>query len=117
AIYASLATDIPSFPFFAATAATALYTLSLHDALPLAMIALAAPAALLNAAPGWGTRLVAGAVVVTFMASYALFRDWERFGPLLLRHPTLLALYTLFGALLLVSARPGPTLAYARVCP
>ncbi|NEC30102.1 two-component sensor histidine kinase [Streptomyces sp. SID8111] len=82
----------------------------------LAMIALAAPAALLNAAPGWGTRLVAGAVVVTFMASYALFRDWERFGPLLLRHPTLLALDTLFGALLLVSAGPGSTLAYVSVC-
>src|SRR5690606_33453144 len=82
----------------------------------LAMIALAAPAALLNAAPGCGTRLVAGAVVVTFMASYALFRDWERFGPLLLRHPTLLALDTLFGALLLVSAGPGSTLAYVSVC-
>ncbi|MEU3946290.1 histidine kinase [Streptomyces sp. NPDC029526] len=82
----------------------------------LAMIALAAPAALLNAGPGWGTRLVALAVVVTFMASYALFRDWERFGPLLLRHPTLLALDTLLGALLLVSAGPESTLAYVSVC-
>lgn len=53
----------------------------------LAMIAVAAPAALLNAAPGLGTRLVGAAVVVTFMGSYVLFRDWERFGPLLLRHP------------------------------
>lgn len=82
----------------------------------LAMIALAAPSALLHAGPGWGTRLVAGAVVVTFMASYALFRDWERFGPLLLRHPTLLAVDTLFGALLLVSAGPDTTLAYVSVC-
>ncbi|CAL9567525.1 hypothetical protein SUDANB176_04771 [Streptomyces sp. enrichment culture] len=82
----------------------------------LAMIALAAPAALLNAGPGWGTRLVGIAVVVTFMASYVLFRDWERFGPLLLRHPSLLAVDTLFGALLLVSAGPDTTLAYVSVC-
>ncbi|MFI5683763.1 sensor histidine kinase [Streptomyces sp. NPDC051636] len=82
----------------------------------LAMIALAAPAALLNAAPGLGARLVGAAVVVTFMASYVLFRDWERFGPLLLRHPTLLAADTLFGSLLLVSAGPDTTLAYVSVC-
>ncbi|MFF0808781.1 sensor histidine kinase [Streptomyces albogriseolus] len=82
----------------------------------LAMIAVAAPSALLNAGPGWGVRLVGSAVVVTFMVSYALFRDWERFGPLLLRHPTLLAADTLFGALLLVSAGPDTTLAYVSVC-
>ncbi|MFC5956511.1 sensor histidine kinase [Streptomyces pratens] len=82
----------------------------------LAMIALAAPAALLNAGPGWGVRLVGIAVVVTFMASYVLVRDWERFGPLLLRHPSLLAVDTLFGSLLLVSAGPDSLLAYAGVC-
>ncbi|MEV5316553.1 histidine kinase [Streptomyces sp. NPDC052687] len=82
----------------------------------LAMIALAAPAALLNASPGLGQNLVGAAVVVTFMGSYALFRDWERFGPLLLRHPTLLAADTLFGSLLLVSAGPDTTLAYVSVC-
>ncbi|MGW0336902.1 sensor histidine kinase [Streptomyces sp. NPDC003011] len=82
----------------------------------LAMIAVAAPAALLNAAPGLGVRLVGAAVVVTFMGSYVLFRDWERFGPLLLRHPTLLAADTLFGSLLLVSAGPDTTLAYVSVC-
>lgn len=82
----------------------------------LAMIALAAPAALLNATPGVGTRLMGAAVVVTFMGSYALFRDWERFGPLLLRHPTLLAVDTLFTALLLISAGPDTTLAYVSVC-
>nr|WP_303713425.1 histidine kinase [Kutzneria buriramensis]WKX12159.1 histidine kinase [Kutzneria buriramensis] len=82
----------------------------------LAMIALAAPAALLNATPGVGARLVGAAVVLTFMTSYALFRDWERFGPLLLRHPTLLALDTLFGSLLLISAGPDSTLAYVSVC-
>ncbi|MDF3141232.1 histidine kinase [Streptomyces sp. T21Q-yed] len=82
----------------------------------LAMIALAAPGALLNAAPGLGTRLVGASVVITFMASYALFRDWERFGPLLLRHPTLLAVDTLFTSLLLISAGPDTTLAYVSVC-
>ncbi|MGI5457461.1 histidine kinase [Streptomyces sp. CA-249302] len=82
----------------------------------LAMIALAAPAALLNAAPGIPTRLVGAAVVVTFMGSYVLYRDWERFGPLLLRHPTLLAADTLLGSLLLISAGPDTTLAYVSVC-
>jgi signal transduction histidine kinase len=82
----------------------------------LAMITLAAPAALLNAAPGLPTRLVGAAVVVTFMGSYVLFRDWERFGPLLLRHPSLLAVDTLFGALLLVAAGPDTTLSYVGVC-
>ncbi|MCD7438870.1 two-component sensor histidine kinase [Streptomyces lincolnensis] len=82
----------------------------------LAMIALATPAALLNANPGLGQRLVGAAVVVTFMGSYVLFRDWERFGPLLLRHPTLLAVDTLVGSLLLISAGPDSTLAYVSVC-
>ncbi|WP_428985906.1 sensor histidine kinase [Streptomyces pyxinicus] len=82
----------------------------------LAMIVLAAPAALLNAAPGLGARLAGAAVVVTFMVSYVLFRDWERFGPLLLRHPSLLAADTLFGSFLLVSAGPDSTLAYVSVC-
>ncbi|MGW2491733.1 sensor histidine kinase [Streptomyces sp. NPDC001606] len=82
----------------------------------LAMIVLAAPAALLNARPGLGVRLVGAAVVVTFMVSYVLFRDWARFGPLLLRHPALLAADTLFGSLLLVSAGPDTTLAYVSVC-
>ncbi|MFD8230482.1 sensor histidine kinase [Streptomyces sp. NPDC059696] len=82
----------------------------------LAMIALAAPAALINANSGLSTRLVGIAVVVTFMASYVLFRDWERFGPLLLRHPSLLAVDTLLGSLLLISAGPDTTLAYVSVC-
>ncbi|MEV5355158.1 histidine kinase [Streptomyces sp. NPDC052693] len=82
----------------------------------LAMIALATPTALINANEGLPTRLVGAAVVVTFMTSYVLFRDWERFGPLLLRHPSLLAADTLFGALLLISAGPDSTLAYVSVC-
>ncbi|MER6084051.1 ATP-binding protein [Streptomyces sp. NPDC001833] len=84
--------------------------------LRLAMIAVATPAALLNASPGLGVRLVGSAVVVTFMISYVLFRDWQRFGPLLLRHPTLLAVDTLFGSFLLISAGPDTTLAYVSVC-
>ena len=82
----------------------------------LAMIAVATPAALLNATPGLGARLVGSAVVVTFMISYVLFRDWQRFGPLLLRHPVLLAADTVFGSFLLVSAGPDTTLAYVSVC-
>ncbi|MEU4464935.1 histidine kinase [Streptomyces sp. NPDC024017] len=82
----------------------------------LAMIALATPTALVNANDGLPTRLVGAAVVVTFMTSYVLFRDWERFGPLLLRHPTLLAADTVFGALLLIAAGPDSTLAYVSVC-
>ncbi|RAJ50099.1 signal transduction histidine kinase [Streptomyces sp. PsTaAH-130] len=82
----------------------------------LAMTVVAAPAALVHAAPGVGVRLVGVAVVVTVMVSYVLFRDWERFGPLLLRHPALLAADTLVGWLLLVSAGPDTTLAYVGVC-
>lgn len=82
----------------------------------LAMIALATPSALINAAPGLATRLVGAAVVVTFMGSYVLLRDWERFGPLLLRHPVLLAVDTFFGSLLLISAGPDTTIAYVSVC-
>ncbi|MFJ3495569.1 sensor histidine kinase [Streptomyces sp. NPDC086091] len=82
----------------------------------LAMIALAAPAALLNASPGLGVRLVGAAVVVTFMGSYVLYRDWERFGPLLLRHPALLVADTLLGSLPLISAGPQSSLAYVSVC-
>ncbi|MDT0387157.1 sensor histidine kinase [Streptomyces dubilierae] len=82
----------------------------------LAMIALATPTALVNANEGLPTRLVGAAVVVTFMTSYVLFRDWERFGRLLLRHPVLLAADTLFGALLLIAAGPDSTLAYVSVC-
>ncbi|MET7680314.1 histidine kinase [Streptomyces sp. NPDC005423] len=82
----------------------------------LAMIALASPSALLNSNPGPARNLVSAAVVITFMLSYVLFRDWERFGPLLLRHPSLLVVDTLFASLLLISAGPSSTLAYVSVC-
>ncbi|MEC4017112.1 sensor histidine kinase [Streptomyces sp. H27-D2] len=82
----------------------------------LAMIALSAPLALTRAADGLAAQLVGAAVLVTFMGSYLLFRDWERFGPLLLRHPVLLAVDSLFGALLLFAAGPENTLGYVTVC-
>ncbi|MGS2590114.1 sensor histidine kinase [Streptomyces hebeiensis] len=82
----------------------------------LAMIALATPFALSRTAAGVGLWLVGAAVLATFMVSYALLRDWERFGPLLLRHPLLLGVDMIFGALLLVTASPDSTLAYVTIC-
>ncbi|MET9803460.1 histidine kinase [Streptomyces sp. NPDC006368] len=82
----------------------------------LAMIAIATPFAMDRTAPGPATWLIGAAVLVTFMVSYMLFRDWERFGPLLLRHPWLLGVDSLFGALLLITATPESTLGYVTVC-
>ncbi|WP_329040251.1 histidine kinase [Streptomyces sp. NBC_00178] len=82
----------------------------------LATIAIGTPQALDNSAPGLAGWLVASAVLVTIVGSYALYRDWERFGPLLVRHPLLLGADTLFGALLLFTATPESTLGYAVVC-
>ncbi|WHM36874.1 histidine kinase [Streptomyces sp. BPTC-684] len=82
----------------------------------LAMIGLGTPFALANSARGIATWLVSGAVLITFMGSYALYRDWERFGPLLLRHPWLLGVDTAFGALLLFTATPDSPLGYVVVC-
>ncbi|MCA1221941.1 sensor histidine kinase [Streptomyces sp. 8L] len=80
------------------------------------MIVLAAPFALRGTARGLPVVLVGAAVLVTFMVSYALVRDWERFGPVLLRHPLLLAADMLIGGLLLVTASPDSTLAYVTIC-
>lgn len=82
----------------------------------LAMIALASPLAIYGAEPGPPRWLVCVSVVVTFMVSYVLFRDWERFGPLLLRQPLLLAGDMLLSGLLLVTATTDSTLAYVSVC-
>jgi signal transduction histidine kinase len=82
----------------------------------LAMIAVASPLAIERARPGIPTWLVCGAVVVTFMVSYLLFRDWERFGPLLLRYPAVLAADMMLSGLLLVTATTQSTLAYVCVC-
>ncbi|MFI5727188.1 sensor histidine kinase [Streptomyces cyaneofuscatus] len=82
----------------------------------LAMIAIATPYAIGHTAPGLPTWFIGSAVLVTFMGSYVLFRDWERFGPVLLRHPWLLAVDVAFGSLLLITATPESTLAYVTVC-
>ncbi|WP_326699554.1 histidine kinase [Streptomyces sp. NBC_01754] len=82
----------------------------------LAMIAIGTPQALDNTAPGVPSWLVASAVLVTVVGSYALYRDWERFGPLLVRFPLLLGADTVFGALLLFTATPESTLGYVVVC-
>ncbi|MFF1420117.1 sensor histidine kinase [Streptomyces sp. NPDC058280] len=82
----------------------------------LAMIGLATPFALYRTAPGWPTWLVGLAILITFMGSYVLFRDWERFGPLLLRHPALLGIDAFFGALLLFTATPASPLSYVTIC-
>ncbi|WP_031083446.1 sensor histidine kinase [Streptomyces sp. NRRL WC-3549] len=82
----------------------------------LAMTALAAPFALTGVEDELGSWLVGAAVLVTVMVSYILMRDWERFGPVLLRHPALLGADMLFGALLLFAATPGSTLSYVTVC-
>ncbi|MFB6779178.1 sensor histidine kinase [Streptomyces sp. NPDC056352] len=82
----------------------------------LAMIGMATPFAIAHTEPGPATWLIGSAILITFMGSYVLFRDWERFGPVLLRHPWLLGIDALFGALLLVTATPESTLAYVTVC-
>ncbi|MFI1222563.1 MULTISPECIES: sensor histidine kinase [unclassified Streptomyces] len=82
----------------------------------LAMIAIATPYAISHTAPGLPTWFIGSAILVTFMGSYVLFRDWERFGPVLLRHPWLLGVDAFFGALLLITATPESTLAYVTVC-
>ncbi|MCQ4082257.1 histidine kinase [Streptomyces sp. RB6PN25] len=82
----------------------------------LAMIAISAPIVMYGADPGPYQWAVGAALLVTFMTSYALFRDWERLGPLLLRHPLLLLGDTLFAALLLLAASPDSPLAYLSAC-
>ncbi|MFE7355057.1 sensor histidine kinase [Streptomyces sp. NPDC057543] len=82
----------------------------------LAMIAMATPFAISHTASGPASWLIGSAILVTFMGSYVLFRDWERFGPVLLRHPWLLGIDAFFGALLLITASPESTLAYVTVC-
>ncbi|MGW1764433.1 sensor histidine kinase [Streptomyces sp. NPDC002073] len=80
------------------------------------MIALGTPFALGRTAPGPASWLVGGAVLVTFMGSYVLFRDWDRFGRYLLRHPWVLAVDMFFSTLLLVTATPESPLGFLCVC-
>lgn len=94
----------------------------------LVMIALGTPLVLSRTAGGgpaygpahwptyWPTYLVGGAILLAFMLSYVLFRDWERFGPLLLRHRWLLVADWVFSGLLLIAATPESPLALASLC-
>ncbi|WP_095936361.1 sensor histidine kinase [Streptomyces sp. Tue6028] len=85
-------------------------------AVRLAAIAIGAPFAMTNAADGPPRYAVLAAAVLGVMGSYAMLRDWERFGPRLLAHPTLMAVDLTFGAVLLLTASPASPLAYATVC-
>ncbi|MGW3496966.1 sensor histidine kinase [Streptomyces sp. NPDC001020] len=82
----------------------------------LAMVVVGAPFALTNAPDGTPRYAVLAAAVLGVMTSYALLRDWDRAGPRLLAHPTLMALDLLFVATLLLTASPASPLAYATVC-
>ncbi|WTE68723.1 sensor histidine kinase [Streptomyces sp. NBC_01615] len=85
-------------------------------AVRLAAIAIGAPFAMSNATDGPPRYAVLAAAVLGVMGSYAMLRDWDRFGPRLLAHPTLMAVDLTFGAILLLTASPASPLAYATVC-
>lgn len=85
-------------------------------AVRLAAIAIGAPFAMTNATDGLPRYAVLVAAVLGVMGSYAMLRDWDRFGPRLLAHPTLMAVDLTFGGVLLLTASPASPLAYATVC-
>ncbi|MFC8667402.1 sensor histidine kinase [Streptomyces sp. NPDC057199] len=85
-------------------------------AVRLTLIAIGAPFATANATDGPPRYGVLAAAVLGVMGSYAMLRDWDRFAPRLLAHPTLLAVDLVFGAILLLTASPASPLAYAAVC-
>lgn len=85
-------------------------------AVRLTMLLIGTPFAMANATDGPPSHAVLTAGVLGIMGSYAMLRDWDRFGPRLLAHPTLMALDLLFGAVLLLTASPASPLAYATVC-
>ncbi|MER7172032.1 sensor histidine kinase [Streptomyces mesophilus] len=82
----------------------------------LAMITLGAPFALTRAEGNFGEILIGSAVVFSLMGSYAMLRDWETLGPLVLKHKWLMAIDMIFGAVLLLTASPDSPLGYATVC-
>ncbi|MER6690824.1 sensor histidine kinase [Streptomyces minutiscleroticus] len=85
-------------------------------AVRLALLAVGAPFATANTAPGAPRHAVLAAAVLGVMGSYAMLRDWERLAPRLLAHPSLMAVDVVFGAVLLLTASPASPLAYAAVC-
>ncbi|MEN8651227.1 histidine kinase [Streptomyces sp. 21So2-11] len=82
----------------------------------LAMIALGAPFALARAGGQFGGWLVGAAVVFSFVGSYAMLRDWEKLGPLLIKYRSLMGVDLLFGSVLLLTASPDSALGYATAC-
>ncbi len=85
-------------------------------AVRLAALAIGTPFAMAGATDGAPRYAVLTAAVLGIMGSYAMLRDWDRFGPRLLAHPTLMALDLVLGAVLLLTASPASPLAYATVC-
>uniref|UniRef100_UPI002A803FD7 histidine kinase n=1 Tax=Streptomyces sp. CRN 30 TaxID=3075613 RepID=UPI002A803FD7 len=85
-------------------------------AVRLAALFIGTPFAMAGAADGAPRYAVLVAAVLGIMGSYAMLRDWDRFGPRLLAHPTLMALDLVLGAVLLLTASPASPLAYATVC-
>ncbi|GAA2073613.1 hypothetical protein GCM10009801_27030 [Streptomyces albiaxialis] len=79
----------------------------------IAITAVSTPFALSGASlPVW---LVGGAICLTVLVSYAVLRDWDRFGPLLLRHPALLAADAACLAPMLVTATSNSPVGYITV--
>ncbi|GAA2242692.1 ATPase [Streptomyces ruber] len=85
-------------------------------AVRLAALVVGTPFAMAGAADGAPRHAVLIAAVLAITGSYAMLRDWDRFGPRLLAHPTLMALDLVLGAVLLLTASPASPLAYATVC-
>ncbi|WP_329122088.1 sensor histidine kinase [Streptomyces sp. NBC_01465] len=82
----------------------------------LALIVIGTPLALDRAGGRVGPWLVGAAIVFSLVGSYAMLRDWEIFGPLLIKYRSLMALDFIFGSVLLLTASPDSTLGYATVC-
>ncbi|QFR00062.1 two-component sensor histidine kinase [Streptomyces phaeolivaceus] len=85
-------------------------------AVRLVALTIGTPFAMANTTDGPQSHAVLIAAVLGITVSYAMLRDWPRFAPRLLTHPTLMALDLLFGAVLLLTATPASPLAYATVC-
>ncbi|MFE7762003.1 sensor histidine kinase [Streptomyces sp. NPDC057438] len=85
-------------------------------AVRLVTLAIGTPFAMANTTGGPQNHAVLLAAVLGITVSYAMLRDWDRFAPRLLAHPTLMALDLLLGAVLLLTASPASPLAYATVC-
>ncbi|SCD94489.1 Signal transduction histidine kinase [Streptomyces sp. TverLS-915] len=81
----------------------------------LAVLALGIPFALRSAQPGASRTLAVTAALLSLLGSYAVLRHWERVVPLLLRHPTLLAVDLAATTVLLLVATAASPLGYAAV--